>query len=424
MQGKNDGAIAQALIKASEAAGGSDAAKIVADVISHDAPATIENGRAPDVAGVVEPSLDFSATEIPALTEPVKEVTATETGEGETSHTISLQFAQPVANSETEEFINAVSDPSTVMVLNKDGSATLTTRNEDGSATVRQFSKADVAEALAERTKRKRVMDDEETDHIARIMQDLAEAVLNKYGMVKIGEADVFHLLTERQMLNDYIKELFEALGVPVHFLQVITKGVRTAFGRKVIDMPSMGQACRQAIALFKTAQETAERAVSEKNRMETHYNAEISNAEAASRQARLTLEAATRERAAIQSEIDSFNMPSDEKPFLLRGHYTVVKKGFGGKETESKRRVVYIGVKKGAKKKGEYYLSKDLFATAKLAEALRMETTKEALEYLGRLRKKMEADALNPESGITQKKLNALAITRISFDAMNVGNK
>lgn len=392
----NEGAIAQALKSAAEKASGSDAAKIVGEVIAHDSPAHVENGRSTET--IVE---EMVAETLPA--ELTHEIIPTQTETPSEQSLSSLLYEN-------------------ALKINPDGTATLITDNADGSTTQRVFTKEQVFEALTERTSQKRMDDDERRDRMSHIMQELAEAALEQYGMIKLADADVLHLITERQLINDYIKALFETLGVPVHFLQVLTKGVRTAFGRKVLDMPSFGQACRQAMATYRQALEDADRARAEKQKMEAHYNAEIQNAESASRQARLTLEAATRERAEIKSEITSFNMPSDEKPFILRGHYFVPKKVLGRVvEGETVRRVVYIGVKNGAKKKGDYYLSKDLFATSNLKEAMRMNTTKEAVEYVRRLMKKMKADEINPESGITQKKLNALTVTRISFDAMNV---
>lgn len=263
---------------------------------------------------------------------------------------------------------------------------------------------------------------EERDNRINNLVMQLSSAVISKYGDAQIDPAEVLVVMTERQQIFQILDEMFKMLGHPVNFTALVHSR-KSAFGNRVIDIASLSNAARVVAVNYKNAISDAEKAKNEMAKMQSSIDTELQQARAKNRAAEKEWASAREARSIVVREIESFNMPADEKPFVLRGRYESKRKVPKGDKTIVTPRITYIAAKpKGirrAKETGSLILTRYLYATSNREKALAFASVDEAQTILGRLRKKFAANELKPEQKVTASKLNSIKIYRYNLEAL-----
>ncbi len=259
---------------------------------------------------------------------------------------------------------------------------------------------------------------------ISELHDNLAELLISKHGLVKVGDSDLLFVMSERQAINDMLINLFKELDAPISFTRIAPANFKTVFSHRVLGLASIANSARQIISNFKNAVSRVDAAEAYANELKAKEARMLAEAEAATNRAHRLLAEAKAQADANTKEIAQFNLPSDEKLFVLRGRYITQKKSPKGDKITEKKRRVYLGLKKNFKtdRKTGMPLSKYFFATTDMAQAHRFQTSDEAAKLLVRAKLKFGAGKFSKDSGFNKKKMDSLVITRINMEFVTRG--
>lgn len=262
----------------------------------------------------------------------------------------------------------------------------------------------------------------EAKNQTAILIDQLAEKMVTTHGLVKITDADILYSMTERQAVNDVLESLFKELDAPILTVRLAPAPFKTMFGARILSLLSITNNARQIIANYQRMRNRLNAAENEVNRIKGEEERLINDATRTRNEAHKLLKEAEIARNENAKAIQSFNVPSVERPFVLRGSYITVKKSPKGKKDIEKKRIVYVGLKKNFKidKKTGLPFSKYFFATTKMEEAARFSKADEAMVCMDRLRSRFLANKLNEDAGFNERKIKAIRVTRIIMESMN----
>lgn len=269
-------------------------------------------------------------------------------------------------------------------------------------------------------------VDKQQSTRLAVIMDELADIMVDRYGLTHVSDADMLHLLSERAMLNETLKEFFHELGFNLDFRNLLpARGVRTAYGTKLLSPTMLQQNMALAITEYRMAKEEKEKALNKLADYERTIQAEMREINQDKIKTQAYLDAAKTKEAHIRHEIETFNLKTMDRPYILFGRYTVkvaqrfTAKAKNGIDPMKRTRTTFIGVNKTADQASDgLYATKDLFCTPRIEEALRFETPEIGDRYLSRIFKKMQTGKLTKEQGITPTRFAALYVAKITIEA------
>jgi hypothetical protein len=261
-------------------------------------------------------------------------------------------------------------------------------------------------------------------NQIGQLHDQLARLLLRKYGMMEIKEYDLLTAMSERQLINNTLIGMFKEMGVSIDFSLLPPSPIQTVFGGKVLSVQSVLNGARTVISNFKHALKKAEEASKEAERLRSEEQALIASATRKEVQASKLLADAQNIAAQNKRDFESFNVPSKEFPFVLRGSYTFTKKhpskGKEEKKTEV-RTYRYLAVKKKHKvDKNQVPLAKYLFLTRNMAQAMRFDSMSEAQKILRGVNVKWASGKLNNKNGFTEKQIRSLTVSRLFVETVN----